>query len=118
MGYLCKKLLDGDYKNIVACDFNKTNYILTSIPFIQTNLNEVIPLENNQFDCSVAIEVIEHLENQFHFIKEMMRVTKIGGIIIITTPNITSLVSRFYFYSMDFQMQRHIQSIHMIKTFI
>ena len=96
MGYFCKMLLDEDYKNIVTCDYNKTNFMLPSVPFIQANLNESIPLEDNLFDCSVSIEVIEHLENQFNFIKEMMRVTKIGGTLIITTPNITSLVSRLY----------------------
>ena len=96
-GYFCKVLQDQGYKNVEACDMDKESFGLPSIPFYQANLNEHIPVEDEQFDLSVSIEVVEHIENQFNFIKEMMRVTKVGGTLIITTPNTTSLISRIYF---------------------
>jgi 2-polyprenyl-3-methyl-5-hydroxy-6-metoxy-1,4-benzoquinol methylase len=48
-----------------------------------------IPFRKNEFDIILCTEVIEHTEDPKRAISELFRVTKQGGIIIITTPNKT-----------------------------
>jgi SAM-dependent methyltransferase len=42
---------------------------------------------NEQFDCIVAIEVLEHVEKDAAFVREVSRVLKPGGVFLMTTPN-------------------------------
>ena len=68
------------------------------IPFLKIDLNSTLPIDDQTFDIVTAIEVIEHLENPRHFIREIHRILKPKGLAIITTPNnesITSLLSLF-----------------------
>lgn len=44
-------------------------------------------LPGHAFDCVVAIEVLEHVEEDATFIKEVHRVLKPGGAFLMTTPN-------------------------------
>ena len=46
-----------------------------------------LPFEDNSFDVVTALEIIEHIEEPKKMIKEMARVTRSNGSIIITTPN-------------------------------
>lgn len=65
-----------------------------STDFVQANLDAGgIPLPNNFADLAVAVETIEHLENPRAFMRELVRVTKPGGWVIVTTPNQLSLLS-------------------------
>jgi SAM-dependent methyltransferase len=45
------------------------------------------PFENNQFDCLVAIDVLEHLPEDGPFLREVKRVLRPGGMALITVPN-------------------------------
>jgi 2-polyprenyl-3-methyl-5-hydroxy-6-metoxy-1,4-benzoquinol methylase len=51
-------------------------------------------LESNSFDTVVSFQVIEHIEDDLLFLKEIYRVLKPGGIAIISTPNILQTLSR------------------------
>lgn len=46
-----------------------------------------IPFKNNEFDTTLCTEVIEHTEDPKKAISELLRVTKVGGFIVLTTPN-------------------------------
>jgi len=96
-GYLCRMLKDIGYR-VEACDFQQENFKCPDVPFTKANLNSRIPFEDNSFDCVISVEVIEHIENHFQFVREMVRVAKPGGLVIITTPNILSLPSRLHFF--------------------
>lgn len=52
------------------------------------------------FDLVLGIEVIEHVENPWQYIRDLKALVKLGGYIIITTPNITSWYSRVNFFLM------------------
>jgi 2-polyprenyl-3-methyl-5-hydroxy-6-metoxy-1,4-benzoquinol methylase len=52
-----------------------------------------IPLSEACADAVVAVEVIEHLENPREFARQLVRLVKPGGWVIITTPNQLSFLS-------------------------
>lgn len=53
-----------------------------------------IALADGSVDVVAAIETIEHLENPRAFIREVTRLCKPGGLMIVTTPNQLSLLSK------------------------
>jgi 2-polyprenyl-3-methyl-5-hydroxy-6-metoxy-1,4-benzoquinol methylase len=62
--------------------------------FVQADFNGGgLPLPDESADVVVSIETIEHLENPRAFMRELVRLVKPGGWILITTPNQLSLLS-------------------------
>ncbi|MEM2293535.1 MAG: class I SAM-dependent methyltransferase [Nitrososphaerota archaeon] len=55
---------------------------------------EELPFAENSFEVCVMLNVIEHIENPDHVIREAYRVLKRGGFLILTTPNLTSWYNR------------------------
>ncbi|HVA80775.1 MAG TPA: class I SAM-dependent methyltransferase [Candidatus Binataceae bacterium] len=53
-----------------------------------------LPLPSGCADVVAAIETIEHLENPRAFMRELVRLARPSGIVIITTPNQLSLLSK------------------------
>ena len=53
-----------------------------------------IPAENNSFDYVVSFQVIEHIKDDFDFVREVHRVLKPGGKFIVTTPNAPMSLTR------------------------
>ena len=58
------------------------------------NLSERFPFADASFDLTVSIEGIEHVENPFQMARELARVTKPGGRLILSTPSISNLEDR------------------------
>jgi SAM-dependent methyltransferase len=63
--------------------------------FSLVDMNERLPYADGMFDAVVCIDGIEHIERPFDFIRECHRVTRKGGALIISTPNLTALRSRW-----------------------
>jgi len=109
--------------NVIAVDINnnfKAKEIENNIEFISYDLDKDIPFKNGVFDHVISVEVIEHIENPWHFLREISRVLKNQGKLYLTTPNIHSLHQRiyfllskpFYFFSIgDFKGNKHITPI-------
>lgn len=55
--------------------------------FIAGNIPPFGGLADNQFDTVICFQVIEHIENDLEFIREIHRVLRPGGQAWITTPN-------------------------------
>jgi SAM-dependent methyltransferase len=53
-----------------------------------------VPVPDGFADVVVAVEVIEHLENPRAFARELTRLVKPGGWIVMTTPNQLSFLSK------------------------
>ncbi len=51
------------------------------------------PLPDGVGDVVAAVETVEHLENPRAFVRELARLTKPGGWVVVTTPNQLSLLS-------------------------
>ncbi len=62
--------------------------------FINSFVPPFVGVESNSFDCVVTLQVIEHIEDDHNFLKEIYRVLKPGGKAIITTPNIKLSLTR------------------------
>jgi len=64
------------------------------VPFLAADLNRTpIALPNDAADAIAAVETIEHLENPRAFCREIVRLLKPGGWLVVTTPNQRSAVS-------------------------
>ena len=67
------------------------------VPLVDADLNEPFPFDDRSFDVAMAIEILEHLENPRRFLRELARTLRPGGVAVVSTPNLTSLLSRFLF---------------------
>lgn len=64
------------------------------IKSIQHDVSKGIPFSDEFFDVVWAEEIIEHLYDTDHFLSEVNRVLKRRGILILSTPNLASLINR------------------------
>ncbi|MFA6981752.1 MAG: class I SAM-dependent methyltransferase [Patescibacteria group bacterium] len=59
---------------------------------IEHNDLEKLPFRQESFDVVIMNEVIEHLRNPEKVVKEVQRIIRSGGVLVLTTPNKTLLV--------------------------
>jgi SAM-dependent methyltransferase len=63
--------------------------------FYPVNLDiQTVQLADGAADVVVCAETIEHVENPRALVRELTRLTKPGGLLVITTPNNLSLMSK------------------------
>ena len=67
--------------------------------------DENLPFKDNSFNCVVLIEVIEHVPNKERLLKELKRVLKTHGMLIITTPNKGNIVLRMHNLLLNLAME-------------
>jgi len=58
-----------------------------NVEFRKQLLPSLSGIADNSFDFAVTFQVIEHIQDDKAFIKEIHRVLKPGGILMLTTPN-------------------------------
>ena len=79
-------------KAYYGTDISKTALNLIKDKKVHTkivNLNtEKLPFNDNMFDYTVCLDVIEHVFDPLNLVNELFRVTKPKGYVIISTPNI------------------------------
>ena len=89
-----------------ACDYRGDLLAIEGMTADVANLNDdPLPYPDSSFDLVTCTEVIEHLEHYRSALREMARVLRPGGVLIVTTPNVLNLRSRlryllFGFYNM------------------
>lgn len=86
----------------VGADLDTQAAAMLGPAFSQVNLNESLPWKEQTFDAVFSTEGIEHLENHFSFLRGICGILKPGGILLLTTPNITALRSRVRFFGSGF----------------
>ena len=107
---------------VTAMDIVTDGWNMSDIECKYSDFNRGIDAPDAIFDLVVSIETIEHLENPFHFLREISRVLKSGGIGIISTPNTHSIrsrikyfivgLSRLFEYVADDHMGNHITPVN------
>jgi len=97
-GAMALRLQDAGY-NVTATDLVSENFRLHgSIPFKPINLDQdFASLVGPEFDAIVALEIIEHLENPRHFLRQCHQALKKGGLLLLSTPNVDNPVSKALF---------------------
>ena len=61
-----------------------------------------LPYDDASIDIACSLEVVEHVEDQFAFARELHRILKPGGLAIISTPNVLNVNSRWRYLHSGF----------------
>lgn len=100
-GYF-SRLVNAHGFSAVAGEIDPELHVFDDVTYTQVDMAREFPLETASFDYAVSIEGIEHIENQFLFLRECARILKPGGKLFLTTPNVSTLESRFFFFLTEF----------------
>lgn len=65
-----------------------------NLAFTAADLNEDFPFADASFDDAVAMMVVEHLFDPFHSFRELARITRPGGRVLVNLPNVASIKCR------------------------
>lgn len=82
-------------KVISACDVFPENFRYSAVTCDRIEADGRLPYPDSTFDVACSLEVIEHVEDQFRFCREIFRILKPGGVAIISTPNVLNMNSRY-----------------------
>lgn len=100
-GELERRLFKMGFQNIVAVDLD--DYLdresiggRPQLTLVDVS-RDVWPFEDQSVDVVFLLQMLEHLENPWHCVREALRVTKPGGDIFIAIPHATSFVNRLKF---------------------
>lgn len=66
--------------------------------FVKADLNDFWNVPDNSVDFVFSLEVIEHIENPRHFIREIKRIMKPNGYGFVSTPNNLNFFSKLNFF--------------------
>lgn len=100
-GTLAAALRESGFK-VLGLDIENDAEALLGDSFRTADLNVKLPLPDKSVDLVVSVEGIEHLESPHLFLREVNRILKDDGWLILTTPNIVSLRSRVRFLGSGF----------------
>lgn len=98
-----KKALDvGARAGVQTAWLRSRGYQVTPVDYepvtdecLQVDANQRLPFEDASFDLVWCSEVIEHLQDPAFSLGELRRVTKPGGLLVLTTPNSYAWLFRF-----------------------
>ena len=81
----------------IVCVFDlfPENNTFTKVKCEPIDLTKTFPIESGFADYVVLSETIEHIPDQLFLFTEISRILKLGGTFLLTTPNSSSLRSRF-----------------------
>jgi len=102
-GELIDRVLREFPVTVRACDYRDDLMTVGDLRVDVADLNtEPLPYEDASFDLVTCTEVIEHLEHFRSALREMARVLRPGGFLVITTPNVLNLRSRLRYLFFGF----------------
>lgn len=79
----------------IDSDFRSVRYCVQSgnpASFARADADQGLPFKTGSFDCLLSSEVYEHLHHPETFFLDAHRVLRPGGLLVLTTPNMESLV--------------------------
>jgi 2-polyprenyl-3-methyl-5-hydroxy-6-metoxy-1,4-benzoquinol methylase len=97
---------EGLYGTEISRSLTKSTKLNAPESEVLVSRAEDLPFIDNVFDNVVCSEVIEHVSDPYAVIQELSRVAKIGGKVILTTPN---------YFALRFGIDRFLQKLGLIK---
>jgi SAM-dependent methyltransferase len=100
-GTFAQFMLERGYTNWHALDFVNLLHLpdRSKVEFHQIDFSmEAMPYPDERFDGVAAWGIAEHLENPFHFFREVWRVLKPGAPFLFSLPNVAHISSRYDFF--------------------
>lgn len=85
-----------------ACDLYPEFFRYPDVPCDPIDAAGTFPYADGSFDVAVSVEVVEHLQDQFHFLREIFRVVRPGGRAFVSTPNLLNINSRLRYMHSGF----------------
>lgn len=98
-GILSAKLAELGHDTVCA-DINRERS-----DYVYADLNAVLPFSDGEFDTVLCLEGLEHVLDPQQLIRELCRITKPGGRVILSTPNIQNAWSRLQFLCTGYYYQ-------------
>ena len=95
-GALAKNLSEMNFA-VSCCDIDTDQFSAEGLKIDRGDLNEKIPYADDEFDYVCFLEAIEHTENPYNAVREIARVLKPGGTLIMSTPNYLNVERRLKF---------------------
>ncbi|MDD5254395.1 MAG: class I SAM-dependent methyltransferase [Candidatus Nanoarchaeia archaeon] len=95
-GYFAEKIKDMG-NDVLGLDISEQAVKLCNqrgIKCIEADLEERLPLKDKTFDVIYAGGIIEHVFDTDNFLKELNRILKYNGVLLLDTPNIAALNKR------------------------
>jgi SAM-dependent methyltransferase len=80
--------VNGSYKTLMPDKFSYFGIDYQDGPNVDIVMTSMysMPVEGNYFDVIISGQCFEHVKNPFKLMKELSRVTKPGGLFILTAP--------------------------------
>lgn len=92
-GFLLDRLADAGLTGLSGMDVYD-DVDSTRWSYARGDITQTLPFESSGFDCVIAGEIIEHVPDPDHLLREIRRVLVPGGTLIMSTPNIVSWANR------------------------
>ena len=114
-GYAESEISDAFYKFGIEPDYNASKI---AEKYLDNVINDIFRVNNYKpetFDVIFCHHVIEHIEDPVVFIKDVYSILKLGGKLIIGTPNFDSAMARRY--GKDYRMLYDNTHIYLFSDF-
>ena len=92
-GFLLDRLADRGLTGMVGVDVFD-DVASDRWDYRAADITERLPLNDASMECVVAGEIIEHVPNPDHLVREVRRVLVPGGTFVLSTPNLVSWANR------------------------
>jgi ubiquinone/menaquinone biosynthesis C-methylase UbiE len=104
-----KKIFGVDV-NEAAVAYANQHYSGKNISYLQGEAT-AIPLDNNSVDVVVTFETIEHIKDYESFLREIKRVLKPSGTVLVSTPNDLEFAEGNHFHLHQFKYEELLKLI-------
>ena len=98
-GHLLWWLHTNGYENLHGCDLDDfRDEEHRGLDFTKADLDQSgLPFADESLDCVVSLHVVEHLENPWAYVREIRRVLRPSGRLLIAYPSAKDYISRVKF---------------------
>jgi len=83
----------GGFDRYIGADIVRYDGFPSDCELVLVDLDGGVPLADGTADVVAAIETVEHLENPRAFVRELSRLARPSGWVLLTTPNQLSVLS-------------------------